>query len=317
MIKTPTVFILGAGASIPYGFPSGLLLREIICGASNINNEFHVTFREQFSLSEAEVIAFGNAFQKSQIASIDSFLARRSEFVEIGKFAIASVLCPLEVSPPLYSPATQDNWYFELWNRLMTNVSNPQEFLSNNVNIITFNYDRSLEHFLFNAILNTFKGISEQSALGLLNHLSILHVYGQLGKYGQSLSGDTRPYDSKINSLSLHVAAKGIKIIPEARDDDEVFTQTSALLNWAQRICFLGFGFDELNVQRLGINHVLNYKFDQGVSTHVVTSAHGKTNQEMQIAADITGAVKHTFIYWYPVYEKSLTTIREHAMTLR
>ncbi|WP_156096076.1 hypothetical protein [Methanobacterium sp. SMA-27] len=31
MIKTPTVFVLGAGASIPYGYPSGEKLREEIC----------------------------------------------------------------------------------------------------------------------------------------------------------------------------------------------------------------------------------------------------------------------------------------------
>ena len=31
MIKTPTVLILGAGASINYGFPSGLQLKNEIC----------------------------------------------------------------------------------------------------------------------------------------------------------------------------------------------------------------------------------------------------------------------------------------------
>jgi len=32
MIKTRTVLILGAGASMPYGYPSGKELKRIICG---------------------------------------------------------------------------------------------------------------------------------------------------------------------------------------------------------------------------------------------------------------------------------------------
>jgi hypothetical protein len=44
MIKIPTVLILGAGASSPYGFPSGSTLRDQIC--ANLSVRDSKTFLE-------------------------------------------------------------------------------------------------------------------------------------------------------------------------------------------------------------------------------------------------------------------------------
>jgi hypothetical protein len=120
------------------------------------------------------------------------------------------------------------------------------------VKFITFNYDRSLEHFLYERLLATF-AISDDQALAIVRKLAILHVYGSLGRFGISVSGTDLPYQPTHNTQSLLIAANAIRVIPEARDDSDEFKTAREWLSHAERICFLGFGFDSLNVRRLGI----------------------------------------------------------------
>ena len=56
-----------------------------------------------------------------------------------------------------------------------------EKFKKNNLRIITFNYDRSLEEFLLRAIQAKF-GLPEWEAFDLFKEaVSIEHVYGDLG----------------------------------------------------------------------------------------------------------------------------------------
>jgi hypothetical protein len=89
-------------------------------------------------------------------------------------------------------------------------------------------------------------GVDRDEAIELRKHIEIIHVYGVL----QNL--EDRPY-GKIDDLSN--AAECIKVIPEARkEDDKEFTRAKEIISWAGKICFIGFGFDDLNVNRLGLN---------------------------------------------------------------
>src|ERR1035437_10205984 len=105
-MTSKTVLILGAGASCGYGFPVGSQLRQRILAlrddveASNIMM-FSRSFTRKF------VDAFGNA----QVYSIDTFLGRRPEFVEIGKAAIAYILLSCEQKANLTSDTNDDHWY--------------------------------------------------------------------------------------------------------------------------------------------------------------------------------------------------------------
>src|SRR6266705_6647333 len=95
MVKVPTAFILGAGASNPYHFPMGLDLKNEICKmldrpqpCLNPNNDPSVA---------EELRAFQEALQKSGQWSVDAFLERREEKINaIGKRAIAAALIPFE-----------------------------------------------------------------------------------------------------------------------------------------------------------------------------------------------------------------------------
>ncbi len=158
MITTPTVLVLGAGASYPYGFPTGVDLKRLIC--------------EQFSTTRAvasqllgclnpegtkfapdEFSKFREAFLKSGQPSVDAFLERRPEFLDVGKLAIAFCLMPFEKEENLYypDPSRGGDWYEYLSVKLNSSF---EEFGQNKLSIITFNYDRSLEQYLLNSLIN-------------------------------------------------------------------------------------------------------------------------------------------------------------------
>src|SRR3546814_859636 len=187
MSTTPTVFILGAGSSAPYGFPLGSTLRAELCKPARRQNQAWLEqVVQNIGLSSEELTEFSKAFLHSGNSSIDIFLSRNfDQFGEIGKFAIACILIGLERPERLYSPdpdsfpplsAVDDDWYFELWNRLLNGAKSLEDLAKNQIKFITFNYDRSLEHYLFCSCKNSFKGVSDDEALKVLTYFQILHV---------------------------------------------------------------------------------------------------------------------------------------------
>jgi hypothetical protein len=93
MIDTPTLFVLGAGASKPYGFPVGAELKEQIINNFStdierlLNNASSLQQREKnIILSDGK--SFVNNFSKSPIESIDKYLAINPKYSDVGKIAI-------------------------------------------------------------------------------------------------------------------------------------------------------------------------------------------------------------------------------------
>jgi len=258
MITVPTTLVLGAGASKPYGFPSGHELRQFLCNQTALNGMY------PFGFDQRDLEVFSTTFLKSGMSSIDAFLARRGEhkigsltnatYADIGKAAIAYCLIQRERADLLHM-ASDDHWYQYLWSFMSDSLDS---FGENKLRIITFNYDRSLEYYLLTALQYSF-GISVQEAALHLQKIPILHVYGQLGVLPDlPINGETRQYHPDVSdSVYIKVAARGIRVIDESRDDDEVFEKAYSYLTEAERICFLGFGFDPTNVRRLRINQLM------------------------------------------------------------
>ncbi len=138
MIEKQTVLVLGAGASQPYGFPTGGELRQLICDDSSWHD---AALRDH--ISAQFINRFVMRFRDAPQSTVDRFLAHHTDFVNVGKLAIASILIAREAASNL-SPQ-KDNWYGYLWSRLETDWD---DFSKNKLKIITFNYDRSLEQFL-------------------------------------------------------------------------------------------------------------------------------------------------------------------------
>lgn len=316
MIKTKTVFILGAGASIPYGFPSGAELRRMLCVP--ITHDYKkgdvdwIGSIAKLGINEADSRRFAEAFLKSGVASIDAFLSRRHEFEEIGKAAIAAILCAREDPTELHRIDNEDDWYFYLWNALVAGVHKCEDLASNQVRFVSFNYDRSLEHFLIQSCQETF-GVAYQVAVKALKPLRVIHVYGMLGGLDQNREFGNRPYETKIGALELSVAAKGIKIIPESRDDAPEFVVARELFEWAEQICILGFGFDPLNVSRLDFKSVFKSRQSAGNPIRVVVSTLGKKSAESRADEQAFCASSG---WWNSFPDKNLMTIRESGILL-
>ncbi len=308
MITSETVFVLGAGASIPYGFPSGIELREELCKVGTAGLPISDTLMV-CGISNNETGLFASAFRDSRIGSIDAFLSRRNEFVDIGKLAIAAVLCARE-NPRIFDYSNiEDDWYFALWNAMVADVHQADDLVLNKIKIITFNYDRSLEYYLFTAIRNTF-GLAEVDTYSILHKISIKHVYGQLGEFPE------HPFQVSNSPSIVEAAANGIRIIPEDRENNDVtIREIRAWLSSARNICFLGFGFDSLNIHRLELSSIIAEKFQIGRrDQNIYTSGYGKTSSELSM---IRNSIYGGLTNWYPVEnEKSLMTLRNNAHLL-
>ncbi len=285
MIKTKTVLVLGAGASAPYGLPVGARLRDLISEMSVADLDrlpiAPGTAREQGLAQRFKV-----AFQRSQAFSIDEFLSRRREFVDLGKSAIAACLLPLEVEARLLDGNPDDNWY----RYLVKAMDAPWDELHlNKVSFITFNYDRSLEAFLANTFQHKY-GKSPAEALAMVATFPIVHVYGSFGSIDPNAQ-DHVPFgigsDPNMLPAAIPRAASGLQIIDERRDDAPSFNQAKALLGEAMALCFLGFGFDPTNVARLGgkdIGAAFRLGERNNVATRFAATAFGMTNAEQDDA---------------------------------
>lgn len=256
MITKPTVLVLGAGVSMPYGYPSGGgLLREIFMKTTE-NQWRDVILRLGFS--PEELLNFRTDLHQSQKLSIDAFLEHRPEFMNIGKAAIAMSLLDKEIADSFGDFGIRDKGiYHYLYSKL---ASSWEDLKNNKITIITFNYDRSLEHFLFGALTKSYNKVEKEVAEAIQKYIPIIHVHGSLGPLpwqNESGSGYVRLFGGGIDAYQIghkiRTAIENIIIVSEANPKTNEFQLAAKHLYEADRIYFLGFGYNENNLGRLGI----------------------------------------------------------------
>ncbi len=243
MIYKPTVIILGAGASMMYGFPSGKELKDLVIRLYNKEGSALDKHREAMGIQKNQVKSFCEALSQSGVSSVDAFLEHRKEFLMIGKTAIAEVLIPFEDESKLF---TKDgDWYGYFLDKLNSPLD---QFHENMVTIITFNYDRSLEWYLYKALHARF-GLKEERVIELISKIPVIHLYGTLG--GLPCENNGRFYNPSKERQEIYLARDNIKIIHENNSEFEEFKKAREILRAAYRIVFLGFGHNKVNVMRL------------------------------------------------------------------
>lgn len=309
MSKKKTILILGAGASHGYGFPLGGGLRQMILSLRD--NEYASNAME---FGPQAIRKFVDAFKASQSYSIDSFLGRRPEFAEIGKAAIAFVLLQCEGKADLLDENNSDHWYQYLVNQLTTDAW--ESFDPSWLSIVTFNYDRSLVQYLATAIQYNYNKSLEE-VVERLKSLKIVHVYGSLG---DPFSFNTDRYvpfgnirDEDKYSF-IREAAKGLVIIPEGRDDASTVKDAQTEINSANRIGLLGFGFDPINIRRLGSPSLFLEDVRAGFQKHTVATCIKLTKAEkMKAISNLFGPRSHMpLLQLEKFYEKNcIDTLRE------
>ncbi|MFO6419102.1 hypothetical protein ACLBKS_02740 [Hylemonella sp. W303a] len=286
MIKKKTTLVLGAGSSAPYGFPLGSELRLRILDASS--DILHA----EGQISEVDFENFKQAFRNSRLYSIDAFLAARPEMVEIGKMTIAGILLSFERDTLSKLSANEQDWYDYLWNRLASG-RNWDDLSFDNLAVVTFNYDRSFEHFLLLAMMGTYDKSIEQAA-EKLEQLQVVHVYGDIGSPLPQSPG-YQIYGKTVTYRRVRDGAARLKVIPEAREDEPSLLKAQRLLLEAEAVCFLGFGFDRTNMQRLDSKRTC-YPFHEMHKKSLTASCLGLTQAEAEEAAGLCHL--HTAGHW-------------------
>lgn len=244
-ISKNTTLILGAGSSVHCGFPLGIQLINDIARMHNDGQQL----RLPSGLHSDDVKTFIKRLSRSAHYSIDAFLETVPGSMDIGKYLIASRLKRLESVDRLFPPH-DSGWYQYLFNCLVNNSEHP--FDENKLCITTFNYDRSLEAYLFNALKARY-GFDDAYALAELEKVPIIHVHGSLGPFPET------DYEPIEDAEALLKVSKSIKIISEIKDAENTFCsdefrQAHEAIIKSERVIFLGFGFHQDNVRRLKVN---------------------------------------------------------------
>ena len=245
------VVVLGAGASAHLGYPLGWdLLKAIQNNKPNEGSVLHEAHRLA-KCSPQDVELFYKQVGLTRVASIDRFLEETADengsFVKIGRIAIAQELLRAEVASLQFDNGK--NWYHVLRGILLKSF----EMLLPKVGIVTFNYDRSLISFMDSQ--------SRKDDYLPADKISVLHAAPLLCVHGCLQSYDTdspcigpRSYGSAVTANCLVQGADNIRVIHELeRKHGDPMVIAADMIGKAERVVFLGFGYDNWNLKRLGI----------------------------------------------------------------
>jgi hypothetical protein len=119
MIEVPTVLVLGAGASMLFSFPSGRKLVALISDMLNGDSPT-VQLLEKHGYEKKQTWEFRKNLVLSGCSSVDEFLEYRTDFLDVGKEAIAAALLNFEQTANLFNVNKDNNWYQYLFGLLNT-----------------------------------------------------------------------------------------------------------------------------------------------------------------------------------------------------
>ncbi|WP_168348624.1 SIR2 family protein [Rhizobium leguminosarum] len=276
MFKRNTVFVVGAGGSREIGLPTGGELRAKIANAlSSSANGFNrnaigaalveIYNQRSESLNIDRYLKAAKSISRAMFGalSIDNFLATHQadeDILLMGKLAIASVILEEEGNSAIKTDSNDEilfqnteTYWMNTFCKLMSEEVIRGDFatLFHDVSIITFNYDRCIEHFLPH-YLKTYFLIDEVQANKLASTLNVIHPYGGVGRYpNRGGSAATIPFGSYKNPIHLAAAANQIQTFGERMVEDVTVKKMKHLINEAEHIVFLGFSFADMNMELL------------------------------------------------------------------
>lgn len=250
MIKRPTVLVLGAGASVDLGFPTGAgLVKEIIELLSDASEREELN--KVLGVGVDYLQKFGERLEGAALDSIDEYLAANAHKAIVGKALVTYLIGGKETTDSF----AKDKWYRKLFQRMSQEVR-LENFHENRIAFVTFNYDRSLEAFLFRALQAKY-GCSAQAAANALNRIPFIHVYGQAGMlpWQKNLKGlPLRDYGETAVTpgVALNCAA-AVRTMDEGPETEEIRERAVRFLAHSEAIYFLGFGYSRFNLKQISL----------------------------------------------------------------
>jgi hypothetical protein len=285
------MLVIGAGASNEAHLPTGAELKQNIAAALNLR------FKGPEMESGDDVIAQAlNILTRSQgrpqdlsayiqtsrliagampqAQSIDNFIdshKKDARIAQCGKLAITRCILSAEAASlmmvdrsNIYNKidfrsleATWFNAFFQLIVENRGHEELPERLAK--LAVISFNYDRCIEHFLHSSFQNYY-GISPEQATALMSNLEIYHPYGTVGALPWMNQTQRIDYGDTPHSQQLLELSQNIRTFTEGTDvKSSNIVAIRNLVQTAKRVVFLGFAFHQLNLEllyeRLSVPH--------------------------------------------------------------
>lgn len=281
MFKNKTLFILGAGASVPYGFPTGAgLINEIIISIENDSawmpkgsydysliymkntmqeNIYNIPDPNTRKLSSIkELTDFKSDLIKHRPTSIDSFVDFHPQHEKAAKLMIAYVL--LFKEKKIFLEDYPDDWYSNFITDLLLGCENAYDFKEKNkhVKIATFNYDESFEYFFLKRVLlessKFCQNIEDQKLIINFIRENVIHIHGQIhgidkltDNYGSHNRYDRSKKGNPVE-ISFVYLLKIFENIKLTHRKDKAVLKISDF----EDIYIIGFSFDRDNLYKIG-----------------------------------------------------------------
>lgn len=319
MFRAKTVFVIGAGASAEVGLPVGAdLLKQIVAlthitfdhyrqitGDNGILEALKLTLREGGEvklLNEHLKAGWQLSESASQALSIDNAIdaLEDSKIELVGKLGIVRAILRAEAGSRSFQSIENrpdsldlkkfsDTWYSSLTKLLTENVRRSQiDRIFENFEIINFNYDRCLEHYLPFS-LSSYYGVDLAATREITKALTVHRPYGVAGRLPWQ-SGDLPSVGFGEGSpQQLADVAQQVRTFTERVEEGaELAAMRTAIAN-ADRVVFLGFAFHRQNVELLA----------QAAQDHseIVATALGISDSDKSVISnELYKAFEHKFI---------------------
>lgn len=270
MYNESITLILGAGASVKYGYPTGSQLIQDISKA-----DIEKIFSDRIT-----PIEWKKRLKETQPQSIDYFMSLdQNLMLTVKPYMYLYLLAKENVDATLTLDYT-NHWYNSFFDKLIVQKVEVTKRNLSRIKVITFNYDRSLEYYLSRVIKQRcfHNDIDYSNAFKLMQTMDIHHVYDRLPwltgekqgepglEYG-SVSLNDITSSRAHQHLGLVNGGELFKICHEKIDEIKINTNYSFIRN-TDNVLFLGFGFHEENMK------VLKHEFNNSHIKYYAT-CHG------------------------------------------
>lgn len=319
MFRAKTVLVIGAGASVEVGLPMGSELLKQIVQLTHITFDFSrqksgdhgILEALKLCLNEGREVTRLNDHLKAgwqlsesakQALSIDNVIdALEDPQVELmGKLGIVRAILKAEGASPVFKrtqdiPDTldlskfHDAWYSSLTKLLTENVrKGAVDSIFDNLEIINFNYDRCLEHYL-PISLASYYGLKVDAVREVMQKLVIHRPYGVAGRLPWQKGEGPSVGFGEGSPQQLAEVAQQVRTFTERVEEGAELAAMRATIANADRVVFLGFAFHRQNVELLA----------QKLPDHseLVATAYQISESDKSVIEDELGkAFEHDFV---------------------
>lgn len=223
--------------------------------------------------------------RQSQYNSIDSFLRLNKTYSDIGRFYInwimlmhsyqlkpdSSILVDLQahiidgriISPQEGGPKNI-GWYGNLLRRVTNHCdTSPELKANNNLEVVTFNYDLSLEHFFEEKLFEPESFRETRENIEVSDIVKIHHVYGKIPRFHLKVE-----YGEGFFDAAARTAYKDRQLISliDRSSSNNNLEALKKVIQRAEHVVLAGFAFDPDNCETLDLPKRLK---DSQVSYHL------------------------------------------------